>query len=308
MSVGISLEELLAWNEQSADYWKTHLEANPALLELPCDIGGTANVQGFVRHIWGVELRWSQRLAGLPVIDREKLPAGPLDALFDLHRQAAEIFRNLLARAGTTWSEPFVLDFDWVPPEQRTVSRRKIAACTRCSTASAIGRNWRHWCAPPASPPSSGATCCSVPRCASRPLRWLRRRRAASPVLLKARAAQHRPALRRLEGNGGLRAALRARRARLGPHPLRSARALRLALLAVFGVVLELFIVEKELLAGRKNKLGAAVDTLQDSIGEFHGRLASQGITPKSATARSRTCRSRFPVLFLVAQQGPGPH
>jgi hypothetical protein len=76
----------------------------------------------------------------------------------------------------------------------------------------------------------------------------------------------------------------------------------------VFGVVLELFIVKKELLAGRKNELGAAVDALQNSIGEFHGQLASQGITPKSVTARSRTCRSRLPVLFLVAQQGPGPH
>jgi hypothetical protein len=88
---------------------------------------------------------------------------------------------------------------------------------------------------------------------------------------------------------------------------LRTAGALRLALLAVFGVVFELFIVEKELLAGSKNELGAAVDTFQDSIGEFHGRLASQGIAPKSATAQLGTCRSRFPVLFLVAQQGPGP-
>jgi hypothetical protein len=83
MSVGITLEELLAWNEQSAAYWKTHLETNPELLELPCDIGGTATVQGFVRHIWGADLRWSQRLAGLPVADREKLAAGPLDVLFD---------------------------------------------------------------------------------------------------------------------------------------------------------------------------------------------------------------------------------
>jgi hypothetical protein len=88
---------------------------------------------------------------------------------------------------------------------------------------------------------------------------------------------------------------------------LRTAGALGLALLAVFGVVLELFIVEKQLLARRKNELGAAVDTLQNTIGEFHGRLASQGITPKSATARLGNCRSRFPVLFLVAQQGPGP-
>jgi uncharacterized damage-inducible protein DinB len=138
MSVGISLEELLAWNEQSSAYWKTHLETNPALLELPCDIGGTATVQGFVRHIWGVELRWSQRLAGLPVVDKEKLPAGPLDALFDLHRQAAEIFCDLLAAPEQTWSEPFVLEFDWVPLEQRTVSRRKIAL-------HALFHSQRHW-------------------------------------------------------------------------------------------------------------------------------------------------------------------
>jgi hypothetical protein len=91
------------------------------------------------------------------------------------------------------------------------------------------------------------------------------------------------------------------------PNPLCAARALRLALLAVFGVVFELFIVKKKLLAGRKNELGAAIDARQDSIGEFHGRLASQGITPKSVTARSRTCRSRFPVFFQVVQQGPGP-
>ena len=138
MSVGITLEELVAWNEQSSDYWKAHLETNPALLELPCDIGGTANVQGFVRHIWGAELRWSQRLAGLPVADREKLPAGPLDALFDLHGQADAIFRNLLAAPEPTWSEPFVLDFDWVPPEQRSVSRRKIAV-------HALFHSQRHW-------------------------------------------------------------------------------------------------------------------------------------------------------------------
>jgi hypothetical protein len=41
----------------------------------------------------------------------------------------------------------------------------------------------------------------------------------------------------------------------------------------VLGVVLELFIVEEELFAGGKNKLGAAVETLQNSVGIFHGRL-----------------------------------
>ena len=83
-------------------------------------------------------MRWSQRRADLPVVDKEKLPAGPLDALFDLHRQAAEIFRDMLAAPEQTWSEPFVLDFDWVPPEERTVSRRKIAV-------HALFHSQRHW-------------------------------------------------------------------------------------------------------------------------------------------------------------------
>src|SRR5208337_1022179 len=103
MSAGITLEELLAWNEQSAAYWKSHLDANPNLLELPCGIGGAANVQAFVRHIWGAELRWSERLAGVNETPREKIPAGPLDALFVLHGRAMEIFRGLLAAPEKAW-------------------------------------------------------------------------------------------------------------------------------------------------------------------------------------------------------------
>jgi hypothetical protein len=56
MTAAIALEELLVWNQESSDFWKAHLEANPALLELPCGIGRNADVQAFVRHIWGAEL------------------------------------------------------------------------------------------------------------------------------------------------------------------------------------------------------------------------------------------------------------
>ena len=138
MTVGITLEELLAWNEQSAAYWKSHLETNPSLLDLPCDIGGAGTVQAFVRHVWTADLRWSQRLAGLPVADKEKLPAGPLDALYDLHRQAVENFRNVLAAPEHSWNEPFTLDLAQVPPEMRTMSRRKIAV-------HALFHGQRHW-------------------------------------------------------------------------------------------------------------------------------------------------------------------
>ncbi len=128
MSAGITLRELLAWNDEASNYWKSHLDANPQVLDLPCSIGGATNVQEFIRHIWTAELRWAQRLAGTPVITKEQIPQGPLDALFNLHAKAVEIFIGLLVESDETWDKPYVLEFDWVPPEIRTVSRRKIAA------------------------------------------------------------------------------------------------------------------------------------------------------------------------------------
>jgi hypothetical protein len=47
----------------------------------------------------------------------------------------------------------------------------------------------------------------------------------------------------------------------------------RLALFAVLGVVLELFVAEKELLARGEDKLSSAVYALQFSIRKFHGRF-----------------------------------
>jgi hypothetical protein len=50
----------------------------------------------------------------------------------------------------------------------------------------------------------------------------------------------------------------------------------------VLRVVLELFVVEENLLARGKDKFCAAVDALKHSICEFHGRLPSQGLPPKT--------------------------
>jgi uncharacterized damage-inducible protein DinB len=138
MSVTISLEELLVWGQEASNFWKAHLEANPALLELPCGIGGTADVQAFVRHIWGVELRWAQRIAGLPATDMKQMPPGPLDTLFDLHLKAVEIFHGLLADPNQRWDETMNFDISAFPPDARTFTRRKLLA-------HALFHSQRHW-------------------------------------------------------------------------------------------------------------------------------------------------------------------
>jgi uncharacterized damage-inducible protein DinB len=138
MTSAITLDELLAWNHESAAFWKGHLEANPALLELPCGIGGAANVQEFVRHIWAVELRWSQRIADLPELAKGDIRAGPLDVLFGLHERAEQILRTLLEDPAQDWEKTMTLNYDWLPARARTSSRRKLVA-------HALFHSQRHW-------------------------------------------------------------------------------------------------------------------------------------------------------------------
>jgi hypothetical protein len=138
MTAAVTLEELLIWNEESAAFWKAHFDANPALLELPCGIDSAPTVQELDRHNWVAELRWAQRVAGLPITAREDLPRGPLDALFARHLEAARIFRVLLADPETGWDETLTMEYDWLPPQVRTASRRKMAA-------HGLLHSQRHW-------------------------------------------------------------------------------------------------------------------------------------------------------------------
>src|ERR1700677_4958102 len=105
MTPAITLEELLGWNLESANFWKAHFDAKPALLELPCDIDNSGVVQELVRHIWMAELRWTQCVAGLTIVPRADLPKGPLSALFEMHQQSAKILRTLLDDPAHDWEE-----------------------------------------------------------------------------------------------------------------------------------------------------------------------------------------------------------
>jgi uncharacterized damage-inducible protein DinB len=134
----ISMEELLGWNEEASSFWKGHLDANPSLLTLPCGIGGAATVNDFVRHIWGVELRWAQRLAGGPDLARETVPDGPLDAIFELHQRAVRIFRGMIDNPDEDWDGTYTLSVNWIPPERQVMSRRKVLAHT-------LLHSQRHW-------------------------------------------------------------------------------------------------------------------------------------------------------------------
>ena len=68
---------------------------------------------------------------------------------------------------------------------------------------------------------------------------------SARALLLETGPTEHWTPLRWPEGDRRLRATLRAGRSRLWSHPWAAAHSLSLALLAMLGIVFELFVVEK---------------------------------------------------------------
>jgi hypothetical protein len=62
---------------------------------------------------------------------------------------------------------------------------------------------------------------------------------------------------------------------------------LRLARFATFGLILELFVVKKQLLPGSKDEIGAAIDTLQNLVLKLHGD-APFGPCPQRALRKNK--------------------
>ena len=103
---------------------------------------------------------------------------------------------------------------------------------------------------------------------------------AERPPLLETLPAKYRASLCRPEGNRRFLSALRAGRFCFRPH-LPAVAAATAAAAAAFGslcfaaftslrFVLETFVREKHLFAGRKYKLGTALRTLQNPVMKFH--------------------------------------
>jgi uncharacterized damage-inducible protein DinB len=136
MTAALTIEELLGWSDQTTRNWFAFLAKHPALQATPCGIYGTANVLGLVRHMVAVEIRYSQRLAGLPVADYETFPEDSLGALVALHDEAVTRLRGLLADPAQNWDEE--LEFKTLTAGTLRATRRKIVG-------HAVLHSIRHW-------------------------------------------------------------------------------------------------------------------------------------------------------------------
>ncbi len=94
----ISFADLLSANEAETQKWRTWFDGQPAtILDVPLSIAGAKNVHEFLLHIFAVELRYAERLAGLPITEYETLPTGSVAELFGIGERARAMYRDYLA-------------------------------------------------------------------------------------------------------------------------------------------------------------------------------------------------------------------
>ena len=95
---------MLAWNESTSDGWRQLISENPEVLAFPCDVMGVKTVGELLQHIVAVELRYAERLAGLPATDYAAIPFDSVGAIYATHDRAVALLQQQLI-ADPDWDE-----------------------------------------------------------------------------------------------------------------------------------------------------------------------------------------------------------
>lgn len=96
----VELGQLAAYVDGETERWREWFETAPAeVLDLPLGTGADGTVRTLIKHIFAVELRYAQRLAGEAVTGYEQLPDRTAPELWDIHRAGASIRDRFLREA-----------------------------------------------------------------------------------------------------------------------------------------------------------------------------------------------------------------
>ena len=136
MPLSIPAEDLLAWNDSSAQKWQAFANAHPELLALPCDIRQSGTAAHLLQHIVAVELRYAQRLASEPQSDYADIPFDTPDIIFSTHRRALDLLRPLLADPAFDWNAEI---------EFPTLSLGRLISTRRTVLLHALTHSIRHY-------------------------------------------------------------------------------------------------------------------------------------------------------------------
>jgi uncharacterized damage-inducible protein DinB len=100
----LTASEALQWNQATNAAWRKLLAEQPEMLSLPCDIMQVSTVAQLLQHIVAVEVRYAERILGLPETEYADVPYDSVEAIYATHDRAMELYRRALDSA-TDWGE-----------------------------------------------------------------------------------------------------------------------------------------------------------------------------------------------------------
>jgi len=134
---GLSFGELLDYCAEETSQWREWFTKNPAAADVATDIAGTRNVREVVLHIAAVQMRYAERLLGLPITEYDAFSGKSTEDLFVVAQKSFEDLRSFaVAAKDSDWEG--TLTFPTRTSGTLTASRRKIFV-------HALLHGVRHW-------------------------------------------------------------------------------------------------------------------------------------------------------------------
>ena len=137
--LGLSFDDLIDYTEWQRGKWRAWFRDKPEALALSTGDhadGRFRTVGEVVKHIFGAELRYVQRLEGEPLSDLATVPADQVDELFGKGDEARRRLKQLLATMSAD---------QWEVPRQFTILSYRVTATPKKIIAHTLMHEFRHW-------------------------------------------------------------------------------------------------------------------------------------------------------------------
>ena len=136
--IGISFPELLSFNQQETERWHEFLaKQGPAVLDIEVDLGQGKTVRDLLLHMFGVELKYAERVSGGPLTQPSDLPKRTIDEIFSIATTAQGKIKNYLKTASEADLNGKIT-FPTLSAGDQTATRRKVLG-------HALFHSLRHW-------------------------------------------------------------------------------------------------------------------------------------------------------------------
>ena len=117
-------EELIAWVEKTTEDWKGLIQAHPEIWAMPCDVASAGTVAVLLQHMVAVELRYAQRLEGVPESPYSEVLFDTPERLFAFHDCAMVMVGSLVADKETDWDRQ--IEFQTISAGRLRASRKAV--------------------------------------------------------------------------------------------------------------------------------------------------------------------------------------